>query len=63
MSNNTRFPGLVLTARSMYTKESSFLPFPMERLIKDVDDLEAYRYVVSWERFTPNYSSFVAEMK
>jgi len=56
-----RIPGRTLTARWLFMETSPFVPFPVEMLIKDVEDLEAYEYIVKRERFVSRYPAFVAE--
>ena len=54
-------PGRTLTESGLFTKQSPYLPFPVEPLLKSVEDLEAYEYVIKRRRFEPNYEAFVLE--
>ena len=54
-------PGRKLTARGVFTETSPYLPFPIENPIKNVEDLEAYEYIVKREVYEPNYEHFIAE--
>ena len=54
-------PGRTLTESALYTEQSPYIPFPVEMLVKDADDLEAYEYIVNRRRFFPNYEAFAKE--
>lgn len=54
-------PGRTLTESALYTEQSPYIPFPVEMLVKDADDLEAYEYIVNRRRFFPNYEAFTKE--
>jgi hypothetical protein len=61
LTKSYEVPGRTLTESGLLTEQSPFLPFPVEPLIKSVEDLEAYEYVVKRRRFEPNYDAFVRE--
>ena len=54
-------PGHNLTSKSIYTKESPFIPFPLEPFIKTTEDIEAYIYVKKREKYTERFSDFIKE--
>lgn len=54
-------PGHVLTSRSIYTKESPFIPFPLEYAIKTPEDMEAYVDIKNKEKYVRKYSRFIKE--
>lgn len=54
-------PGRTLTERALYTEQSPYIPFPVEMLVKDPEDLEAYEYLVARRRFFSNYEAFTRE--
>ncbi len=54
-------PGRTLTESGLFTVHSPYLPFPVEPLLKSVEDLEAYEYIIKRQRFTPNYEAFSTE--
>jgi len=54
-------PGKMLTERALYTEQSPYIPFPVEMLVKNSEDLEAYQYIVSRRKFFPNYEAFARE--
>jgi len=56
-------PGHILTMKSIYTKESPFIPFPLEHYIKTPDDIEAYIYVKEREKYTEKFAGFTKEDK
>lgn len=56
-------PGHVLTMKSIYTKESPFIPFPLEHYIKTPEDIEAYIYVKEREEYTEKFADFTKEDK
>ena len=61
LTKSYRIPGRTLTESGLFTEQSPFLPFPVEPLIKTVEDIEAYEYVVNRRKFLPIYDSFVRE--
>jgi hypothetical protein len=61
LTKRYRIPGRVLTEAGLFTEQSPFLPFPVEPLIKTVEDLDAYEYVVKRRRFEANYEAFTQE--
>jgi hypothetical protein len=63
LTQSYTIPGRTLTARSVFTETSPFLPFPVEHLIKDIDDLVAYRYIVEHEQYKADFDNFTVEDK
>ncbi|MBU0595920.1 hypothetical protein KJ567_04470, partial [Candidatus Bipolaricaulota bacterium] len=61
LTKTYEIPGRTLTESGLFTAQSPYLPFPVEPLLKTVEDLEAYEYVIKRRRFEPNYESFVQE--
>lgn len=55
--------GHVLTQKSAYTKESPYIPFPIEYPIKTVEDIEAYIFIKKRERYAERFSNFIKEDK
>ena len=53
--------GHVLTSKSIYTKESPFIPFPLEPFIKTAEDIEAFIYIKKREKYIERFSNFVKE--
>jgi uroporphyrinogen-III decarboxylase len=47
-----------LTERWRMVDSSPYIPFPVEYLIKDRDDIKAYMYLVEHEDFAPDFESF-----
>lgn len=56
-------PGHILTSKSVYTKESPFIPFPLEYYIKTPEDIEAFIYIKKKEKYIERYSNFIEEDK
>lgn len=56
-------PGYTLTGRFLFTKGSPYISYPIEPLIKTIEDLEAYEYIKKKEKYIPNYSNFIKEDK
>ncbi len=61
LTRTYEIPGRTLTERALYTEQSPYIPFPVEMLVKDSEDLDAYRYIVERRRFFPNYEAFARE--
>jgi len=61
LTRSYEIPGRRLTSAFLYTETSPYIPFPVERLIKTVEDLEAYRYVKLRESYTAEYERFLRE--
>jgi len=53
--------GHILVQKALYTSESPFIPFPMEPLIKTVEDLEVYSYIAKQIKYLPDYDAFITE--
>ena len=56
-------PGHTLTMKSIYTKESPFIPFPLEHYIKTPEDIEAFIYIKKREKYTEKFENFIKEDK
>ena len=54
-------PGHILTSKSIYTKESPFIPFPLEPFIKTAEDIEAFIYIKKKEKYIERFSNFIKE--
>ena len=63
LTRTYEIPGRTLKETGLFTEQSPYLPFPVEPLIKDVEDMQAYEYVVKRRRFEPNYDAFAQEDK
>lgn len=61
LTRHYEIPGHILTSRSIYTKESPFIPFPLEPFIKTAEDIEAFIYVKKREKYIERFSNFVKE--
>lgn len=61
LTRTYEIPGRTLTETGLFTEQSPYLPFPVEPLLKSVDDMKAYEYVLKRRRFEPNYDVFVRE--
>jgi len=61
LTKSYEIPGRTLSEAGLFTEQSPFLPFPVEPLIKTVEDLEAYEYVVRRRKLLPDYEAFTRE--
>ena len=61
LTRTYEIPGRTLAERALYTEQSPYIPFPVEMLVKDSEDLEAYQYIVERRQFFPNYEAFARE--
>jgi len=61
LTRQYEIPGHVLRSTAIFTRESPFIPFPLEPLIKTPEDIEAYIYVKKWEKYTEKFLNFVNE--
>lgn len=61
MTKSYEIPGRTLTESGLFTEQSPYLPFPVEPLIKAVEDIEAYKYIIKRRGFLPIYDAFVRE--
>ena len=61
LTRTYEIPGRTLKETGLFTEQSPYLPFPVEPLLKSVEDMEAYEYVVKRRRFEPNYDAFTRE--
>lgn len=61
LTRHYEIPGHILTSKSIYTKESPFIPFPLEPFIKTAEDIEAFIYVKKREKYIERFSNFVKE--
>jgi len=61
LTRQYEIPGHVLTAKSIYTKESPFIPFPLEYYIKDPEDIDAFMYIKKREKYIERFSNFIKE--
>lgn len=61
LARHYEIPGHILTSKSIYTRESPFIPFPLEPFIKTAEDIEAFIYVKKREKYIERFSNFVKE--
>ncbi len=47
-----------LTERWRMVESSPYIPFPIEHLVKSLDDIKAYMYLVEHEEFAPDFEAF-----
>ncbi len=57
-----KISGYTLTGRFLFTKGSPYISYPIEPLIKTIEDLEAYEYIKKKEKYIPNYSNFIIQI-
>lgn len=53
-----RTPIGALTERWRITESSPYIPFPLEYLIKQPEDIRVYMYLVEHEEFAPHYDTY-----
>ena len=61
LTRQYEIPGHIVTSKSIYTKESPFIPFPLEPFIKTAEDIEAFIYIKKREKYIERFSNFVKE--
>jgi len=61
LTRQYEIPGHILTSKSIYTKESPFIPFPLEPFIKTAEDIEAFIYIKKREKYIERFSNFIKE--
>lgn len=61
LTRQYEIPGHIVTSKSIYTKESPFIPFPLEPFIKTAEDIEAFIYIKKREKYRERFSNFVKE--
>ena len=61
LTRQYEIPGHILTAKSIYTEESPFIPFPLEYYVKDPEDIDAFIYIKKREKYIERFSNFIKE--